>query len=75
MANEKGLVLLITAPRTVRKFEPLKGETISIFDPAGKVLWSVTIPAPINNPGMQIREIDIGLLTQRSFEDFCQANQ
>ena len=30
--------------------------------------------APMNNPGVQVREISIGLLTQRTFHEFCEAN-
>ena len=43
----KGFALLIKAPRVVRRFVPLKGETISIRDESGKEIWSLTLPIPI----------------------------
>jgi len=36
----KGFALLIKAPRVVRSFVPLKGETIRVRDESGKEIWS-----------------------------------
>jgi len=70
--ENKGFALLIKAPRVVRSFVPLKGETISVRDKSGKEIWSVTVPAPIDNPGMILNEVQIDLLTEREFGRFCQ---
>ena len=55
-----------------RRFVPLEGETISILDKNGKELWSLKLPAPINNPGIILHEVQIDLLTEREFGQFCQ---
>jgi hypothetical protein len=68
----KGFALLIKAPRAERRFVPLQGETICILDKDGKELWSLKFPAPINNPGIILHEVQIDLLTERDFGQFCQ---
>ena len=68
----KGFALLIKAPRVVRSFVPLKGETISIRDESGKEIWSLTLPIPIEDPGVILHEVQIDLLTEREFGKFCQ---
>ena len=68
----KGFALLIKAPGAVRRFVPLEGETISILDKDGKELWSLKLPAPINNPGIILHEVQVDLLTEREFGQFCQ---
>jgi hypothetical protein len=70
--DTKGFALLIKAPRVERRFIPLEGETISILDKNGKELWSLKLPAPINNPGIILHEVQIDLLTEREFGQFCQ---
>jgi hypothetical protein len=69
--ESKGFALLIKAPRIERRFVPKEGETIAILDKDGKEIWSVKIPAPIDNPGLILHEVRIDLLTERSFGNFC----
>jgi hypothetical protein len=68
----KGFALLISAPRAERHFVPLEGETIRILDKDGKELWSLKLPTPINNPGVTLYDVQIDLLTERDFGNFCQ---
>jgi hypothetical protein len=68
----KGFALLIHAPRVERHFVPLEGETIRILDKDGKELWSLKIPAPIDNPGVILYDVQIDILTERDFGQFCQ---
>jgi hypothetical protein len=67
-----GFALLIKTPRVERRFVPLQGDTIRILDKNGKELWSVKVPAPINNPGIILHEVELNLLTARDFVQFCQ---
>ena len=68
----KGFALLIKAPGVERRFVPLQGETIRILDKDGEELWSLKLPTPINNPGVILHEVQIDLLTDREFGQFCQ---
>jgi hypothetical protein len=68
----KGFALLIKAPGAERRFVPLQGETIRILDKDGKELWSLKLPAPIDNPGIILHEVQLDLLTEREFGQFCQ---
>ena len=68
--KQSGFALLISAPNSNKKFVPLVGETSTISDKDGKKLWSMTIPGPQNNRGVRIAEVEIGLLTQRYFDEF-----
>jgi hypothetical protein len=68
----KGFAILIKAPGVTRRFVPREGETITITDKDGKELWSFKVPAPIDNPGVIIHEVEINLLTEREFGHFCQ---
>jgi hypothetical protein len=68
----KGFALLIHAPRAERHFVPLEGETIRILDKDGKELWSLKLPTPINDPGVTLYDVQIDLLTERDFGQFCQ---
>jgi hypothetical protein len=70
--ESKGFALLIKAPRVERRFVPREGETIIILDKNGKELWSLKLPTPINNPGIILHEVQIDLLTEREFGQFCQ---
>jgi hypothetical protein len=69
--KSRGFALLIKAARTVRRFVPKEGETIAILDEHGKEVWSLKIPAPIDNPGLILQEVQIDLLTERDFVNFC----
>jgi hypothetical protein len=71
-ATSKGFAILIRAPGAKRRFVPLEGETITITDKDGKEIWSLKIPAPIDNPGVIICEVQIDLLTEREFTHFWQ---
>jgi hypothetical protein len=62
--------LLIKAPHAVRTFEPRKGDTIKILDESGKEIWSLKLPIPQGNPGIILHEVQIDLLTERSFGEF-----
>jgi len=68
----KGFALLINAPGAVRTFVPREGETITILDKNGKEVWSIKVPAPNDNPGVTIYDVQIDLLTQREFGNFAQ---
>jgi hypothetical protein len=68
----KGFALLIKAPRAIRQFVPLQGETIKILDESGKEIWNLKLPIPIENPGVIFHEIQVDLLTEREFGNFCQ---
>ena len=68
---QRGFALLIKAPGVIRTFEPLKGETIEILDAQGNVLWSFKLPVPMENPGINLHEVNIDLLTERDFGEFC----
>ena len=67
----RGFALLIKAPHAVRTFEPRKGETIKILDACGKEIWSLKLPIPMANPGVILHEVQIDLLTERAFGEFC----
>jgi hypothetical protein len=68
----RGFALLIKARRVERRFVPREGETIRILDKDGKELWSIKVPAPIDNLGVILHEVQIDLLTEREFGHFCQ---
>lgn len=68
----KGYAILIKAPGAVRRFTPLEGETIAVLDKDGKEIWSVKIPAPIDNPGIIAYSVQVDLLTERDFGNFAQ---
>jgi hypothetical protein len=67
----RGFALLIKAPHAVRSFEPRQGDTIKILDESGKEVWSLKIPVPVGNPGVILHEVQIDLLTERAFGEFC----
>ena len=71
-SQTKGFALLIKAPGATRSFTPKQGETITILDKDGIEVWSLKLPAPINNPGIILQEVQIDLLTERAFANFCQ---
>jgi hypothetical protein len=71
-AHTKGLALLIKASGIARSFIPGEGETITILDKNGKEVWSIKVPAPNNNPGVTIYDVQIDLLTEREFGNFAQ---
>jgi hypothetical protein len=71
-SHTRGLALLIKAPRIARSFTSGEGETITILDKNGKEVWSIEVPAPNNNPGVTIYEVQIDLLTEREFGNFAQ---
>jgi hypothetical protein len=48
----------------------LQGDTITILDKDGKEPWSLKIPAPINNPGIILHEVQIDLLTDQLIRHF-----
>jgi hypothetical protein len=68
----KGFASLIKAPGATRRFVLREGEIITITDKNGKELWSFKVPAPIDNPGVIMYEVEIGPLTEREFGRFCQ---
>jgi hypothetical protein len=71
-APTKGLALLIKAPSIARTFIPTEGETIKLLDKNGKEVWSIKVPAPNNNPGVTIYDVQIDLLIERDFGHFAQ---
>jgi hypothetical protein len=70
--HAQGLALLIKAPSIARSFIPGQGETIKILDKNGKEVWSIEVPAPNNNPGVTIYDVQIDPLTERDFGNFAQ---
>jgi hypothetical protein len=70
--STRGFALLIKAPGVTRSFTPGEGETITIFDKNGNKVWSIELPAPNDNPGVTIHEVQIDLLSERDFGNFCQ---
>ena len=70
--QSNGFALLIKALGAVRRFVPRDGETITILDKHGKEIWSLKLPMPIDNPGVILHEVQIDLLTEREFGNFCQ---
>ena len=70
-SEHKGFAILIKSSRAVRTFEPLKGESIRILDKSGKEVWKIDLPVGIGDPGIICCEVQIDLLTERAFGDFC----
>lgn len=68
----RGFALLTKAPGAIRRFVPTEGETITVLDKNGKEAWSIKVPAPNNNPGVTIYDVQIDLLTEREFGNFAQ---